>query len=91
MDDVEGGDPVGPDAAELAIEIGLARGERRDRLGDRRIFVGPVEPGACQQLDRTAIEPGHHAVAVIFDFVQPLVAPRRRFDQLRELRRDPFR
>ena len=58
LDDVEGGDPVGPDAAELAIEIGLARVERRDRLGDRRIFVGPVEPGACQQLDRTAIEPG---------------------------------
>jgi hypothetical protein len=42
------------------------------------------------KLDRTAIEPGHHAVAVIFDFVQPLVALWRRFDQLRELRRDPF-
>jgi hypothetical protein len=32
-----------------------------------------------------------HTVALIFDFVQPLVASRRRVDQLRELRRDPFR
>ena len=45
LDDVEGGDPVGPDAAELAIEISLARVERRDRLGDRRIFVGPDPMG----------------------------------------------
>jgi hypothetical protein len=32
-----------------------------------------------------------HAVAVEFDFVEPLVAFRRRVDQLGELRRDPFR
>ena len=32
-----------------------------------------------------------HAEAVIFDFMQPLVAVRRRVDQLRELRRNPFR
>ena len=32
-----------------------------------------------------------HAVAVEFDLVQPGVAVRRRVDQLRELRRDPFR
>ena len=31
------------------------------------------------------------AVAVEFDFVQPAVAFRRRIDQLRELRREPFR
>ena len=32
-----------------------------------------------------------HPVAVVFDFVEPLVAIRRRVDQLRELRRDPLR
>ena len=32
-----------------------------------------------------------HAVAVELDFMQPLIAFRRRVDQLRELRRDPFR
>jgi hypothetical protein len=32
-----------------------------------------------------------HTVALIFDFVQPLVASQRGVDQLRELRRDPFR
>jgi hypothetical protein len=37
------------------------------------------------------IEARMHAVAVIFDFVQPLVAIRRGVDQLRELRRDPLR
>jgi hypothetical protein len=37
------------------------------------------------------VEPRMHAVAVIFDFVEPLVAVRRRIDQLRELRQDPLR
>jgi hypothetical protein len=32
-----------------------------------------------------------HAVAVVFDFMQPLVALRRRVDQLGQLRRDPLR
>ena len=32
-----------------------------------------------------------HAVAVEFDLVQPLIAFRRRVDQLGELRRHPFR
>jgi hypothetical protein len=32
-----------------------------------------------------------HTVAVELDFVQPLVAFRRRADQLRELRHDPVR
>jgi hypothetical protein len=49
--------------------------------------MGPVEPGARQQLDRTAVEPRMHAVAVELDYVQPLVAVRRGVDQLRELRR----
>jgi hypothetical protein len=35
-------------AAQLAVEIGFARLERRHGLGDRRIFVRPVEAGACQ-------------------------------------------
>ena len=32
-----------------------------------------------------------HAVAVIFDFMQPLIAFRRFFDKLRQLRPYPFR
>ena len=32
-----------------------------------------------------------HAVAVVFDFVEPLVAVRRSVDQLRKLRPDPLR
>ena len=32
-----------------------------------------------------------HAIAVEFDFVEPLVSVRRCVDQLRKLRRDPFR
>ena len=91
LDHAERGDAVGKDAAQFAVEIGLARAERRHGRGDRRIFVGPVEPGAGQQLARAAVEPRMHAVAVEFDFMQPVVAFRRRVDQLSELRRDPFR
>ena len=32
-----------------------------------------------------------HAEAVVFDFMQPLVAVRRLFHELRQLRPDPFR
>jgi hypothetical protein len=72
--------PSGADAAQFAVEIGLAGGERRYSRGDRRIFVRPVEPGAREQPHRAAIEARMHAVAVKLDFVQPLVrhpAPRR--------------
>jgi hypothetical protein len=91
LDHAERGDAVGADAAQLAVEISLAGGKRRDRPGDLRIFRGPVEPVAGQLLHLAAVEPGMHAEAVIFDFMQPLVAVRRRFDQLGELRLDPRR
>ncbi len=49
------GDAVGKDAAQFTVEIGLARAERRHRLGDRRVFVRLVEPGAREQLHRAAV------------------------------------
>ena len=73
------------------VEIGLPRPERRHGRGDRRIFMGPVEPGAGEELYRAAVEPRVHAVAVEFDLVQPLIALRRRVDELGQLRRDPGR
>jgi hypothetical protein len=82
---------VRKDPAQFAIEIGLARPDRRHGRGDRRVFLGPVEPSAGQQLYRAAIEAGVHAVAVELDLVQPLVAFRRRVDELGQLRRDPLR
>jgi hypothetical protein len=67
--------PSGKNAAQFAVEIGLARAERRHRRGDRRIFTGPVEPGARQQPHRAAVEQRMHAVAVEFDFVHLNKAP----------------
>jgi hypothetical protein len=88
---LKGGDAVGKDAAQFAIEIGLARAERRHRLGDVRIFMRPVEPGAGQKARGAAIEPRMHAVAVELEFVEPLIAFGGRVDELSELRRDQFR
>ncbi len=51
----------------------------------------PVEACTGQQLRPATVESRVHAVAVEFDFVQPVVAFRRRVDQLGELRRDPLR
>ena len=79
LDHAERGDAVGAHAAQFAVEIGLARGKRGDGPGDLRIFGGPVEPVAGQQPHLAMVEPGMHAEAVIFDFMQPLVAVRRRF------------
>jgi len=53
--------------------------------------VRPVEPGARQKPHRAVVETGMHAVAVELDFVQPLVAWPRLFDELRELRPYPVR
>jgi hypothetical protein len=44
LDHAERSETVGEDAAQLSVEIGLARRERRDGRGDRRVFMGPVEP-----------------------------------------------
>ena len=78
-------------AAQLAVEIGFARLERRHGLGDRRIFMRPVECCTRQQFHRAAVEARVHAIAVVFDFVEPLVAFGRRVDQVRQLRPNPFR
>ena len=71
-------------------KIGLARVKRRHRARDLRIFVGPVEAVAGQQPHPAMVEPGMHAEAVVFDFVQPLVAVRRLLHELRQLRPDPL-
>jgi hypothetical protein len=53
----------------------------------------PVQssPVPGQQPDITAIEPGMHAEAVVFDFMQPLVAVRRCLHEQRQLRPYPVR
>jgi hypothetical protein len=91
LDHAERGNAVGSHAAQFAVEIGLAGAERRDGLSDRRIFVRPLEPGARQKAHGAAIEARMHAVAVELDFVEPLIAFRRRADQLGELGPDPLR
>jgi hypothetical protein len=91
LNDIERGNAVGANAAQFAVEIGLADIELGHRFGDRRIFMRPVEAGARQQFHRAAVEPRMHAVAVVFDFVEPLIAVRRRIDQLGELWRNPRR
>jgi hypothetical protein len=37
---------IGPDSAQLAVEIGMSRRKRRDRRSNRRVFMSPVESGA---------------------------------------------
>ena len=49
----------------------------------------PVEPGACQQPDRAAVEPGMHPVAIVFDFVQPFRSIGRLIDEFGKLRFHP--
>ena len=44
LDQAERGGAVGPDTAQLPVEIGLSRRQQRDRRADRWIFICPVEP-----------------------------------------------
>ena len=91
LDHAERRDAVGGDAAQLAIEIGPARAEGGHGLCDRGIFIRPIEPGGGKQLHSKAVETRMHAVAVELDFVEPLIALRRRVDERGELRPDPSR
>jgi hypothetical protein len=50
----------------------------------------PVEAGSGEKPYRAVIEAGMHAVAVEFDFVQPVGPVRGLVDELDELRLDPF-
>jgi hypothetical protein len=70
-----------------------ATGKVRADVKYTNATTGPTytTDGAGQQLYRAAIEAGVHAVAVELDLVQPLVAFRRRVDELGQLRRDPLR
>jgi hypothetical protein len=52
--------------------------------------MGPIEPGSGEQLDVFAVDTRVHAVAVELDFVQPVLARRRFFNEARQLRLDPF-
>jgi hypothetical protein len=83
--------PSGAHAAELAVEIGPLRAEPRYGLGDGRIFMGPVEPGAREQPYGAMIEARMQAVAVELDFIEPMGLVGVPVDQLRELRPDPLR
>ena len=86
LDQAERGGAVGADAAQLAVEIGLPRRQRRQRRGDRRVFVASSRARCGSAAAPRRVEPRMHAVAVELDFVQPIVALRRRSDQLRQLR-----
>jgi hypothetical protein len=48
--------------------------EPGEGLGNRRVSVGPVKPGAGEEPHAAALDPGMHAVAVELDLVQPSLA-----------------
>jgi hypothetical protein len=58
---------------------------RLRRLPD---ICAPAEPAAGQQFDRAAVEARMHAIAVEFDFMEPIWPVGRLVDQLGELRFD---
>jgi hypothetical protein len=79
------------DAAEFAVEISGLHLQFRERGDDAWIFVGPVEPGASQELRSAVVHPRGHTKAVQFYFVQPLRPRRRSLDRLGKLRRNEAR
>src|SRR5438552_1221291 len=82
LDHAEGARAVGAHAAQLAIEITRAQRKLRQSLGNRRVFVGPVETTAREQAHLAIINASGHAVAVELNLVQPLLALRRFLHEL---------
>jgi hypothetical protein len=91
LDQAERRGAVVPDAAQLAVEIGLPRREQCHGRCDRRLFTRPVEPSPGQQSHLASVQPGMHPVTVEFDFMEPLGPVRWRVDQFGELGFQPFR
>ena len=86
----EGGDAVGTDATQLAVEVGILHRQLGERRRDRRVLSVQSSPSASQAAP-SAVDAGGHAVAVELDFVQPARPARRLVDQLAKLRRDKGR
>ncbi len=82
---------VGPEIHNLAVDRRRFDRQRRQPLGQRRKFSGPVEAAAGRQPRRAAGDPGQQAIAVIFDFVEPLRPVGRVLRQFRQLHRQLFR
>ena len=80
--DLPGLDRASVGLHQLSIKIGSLHRQRAQRLDRVSVAPGPVEAGSGRQLDLPVIQPRVHAVAVVFDFVEPLIAVRRRIDQL---------
>ena len=77
-----------PEDDDFAIEdCGFAR-QCGDLRGDGLHAMGPVKPGAREELDAGALFAGLNAVAVEFELVEPAAAGRRDISLLGELRRD---
>ncbi len=70
----EARDPVRVLDHDLAVDQRVLTGERRERLGEQPVAVGPVLAGPGQQADRAGLEARERPVAVELDLVQPLVA-----------------
>ena len=66
----------GVHAAEFSVDIGGLHVEVCERSPGARIFVGPVEAGAGEQLYSAVIDARGHAIAVEFDLMKPLRAGR---------------
>ena len=81
---------VRSDRAQLTIQIGGRHRQGTKGTDGDAIPMGPVEPGTGQQLSAAVFKPGVHAVAVMLDLVQPLVAGGRFLDQAGQLGLDPF-
>ena len=58
------------------------------RGGNGRVTAGPIIAAPGQQPDAPAVPPNHHAVAVVFDFMQPIGAARRLAGRGRKARLD---
>ncbi|MER8931011.1 hypothetical protein NKI34_34415 [Mesorhizobium sp. M0700] len=87
----EGGDTVGPNGAQLPVDICFFHRQRTQRRYRRLIAMRPIEAGAGKQADVAAVDPCVHAVSVVLDFVKPVRAVGRFVDEARKLGLDPFR
>ena len=69
-------------AAEFAIEVGGLHIQVRERRRGTWIFGRPIEAGPGKELHAAIVDARGHAIAVEFDFVDPLRAGRRLLDRL---------
>jgi hypothetical protein len=74
LESTEGADSIFAERTKLTVNIGRLYRQRLQGVDRVAVAVRPIQAGSREELDAAIIQARMHAVAVVFDLVQPIAA-----------------